>query len=102
MAKKRVVKRKVAKKSVAKRKIKRAPRATKQLSPKNRTRLALRDLVLFAVLSLIFIMLYNVSENVIYQDMFYLLSMVFGFIALAFLIIFAAISFSRGKAKKKR
>ena len=90
---------KVAKRGGIRKKTSREP---KQLISKNRSKLALRNLILFAVLSLISFILYTVFGNQLYQDTFYLLTIIFIFVALAFLIIFLAISFSRGKVSKKR
>ena len=101
MAKK--VKRKIPGKPV-KRNVAKEAVQTRRLVSKSRARLALRDLILFAVLSLIFYILYSVTGDtkLIYQDTFFLLSIVLGFIALAFLIIFLVIIFSREKIKSKR
>lgn len=49
--------------------------------------LVLKNLILFGVLSLISFMLYTVSSNVFYRDLFLLSTMILGFIALAFLIV---------------
>ena len=72
------------------------------LSSKYGSKLALRDLILFAVLSLISYILYLVSGSGIFQDTFYLLAMIFGFMALAFLIVWLSIGFARGKVKPKK
>ena len=76
----------------------------KQMPLKNRSGLALRNLILFAVLALISYILYSItgSEKQIYRNTFYLSSMILGFIALAFLIVFLVVIFSREKVKSKR
>jgi Flp pilus assembly protein TadB len=51
-----------------------------------RISLVLRNLILFIVITLISYILYLVSNNFVYDSFFYLLSMVAGFISLAFLI----------------
>ena len=104
MAKKAMKKKKVAKKTVSRKKVvrKKVARVSKQSISKYNSRLALRNLILFALLSLIFFMLYTVSGNELYQYMFYLLSLVLGFIAVAFLIVLLIIVFSRGKVVKRR
>ncbi|MDP2672634.1 MAG: hypothetical protein Q8O84_02375 [Nanoarchaeota archaeon] len=95
MAKKSV--KKSRKKSVA---VKKKTIPVKQITSKYNSRLALRDLILFALLSIISFILFTVSGNTLYQDTFYLLAMLFGFVALAFLIVFLVIIFARGKVKK--
>ena len=72
----------------------------KQITSRYSSRLALRDLILFALLSIISFILYTVSGNSLYQDTFYLLGILFLFIAVAFLIVFLVIIFARGKVKK--
>lgn len=93
----------VKKKRVKKRPIRKKVVSAKspKLVSKYGSKLALRDFILFAVLSLLFYILNTISGNEIYQDMFYLLAIIFGFLALAFLIILLAISLSRGKVKNK-
>ena len=95
MAKKSV--KKSRKKSVA---VKKKTIPVKQITSRYNSRLALRDLILFALLSIISIIVSNVSGNSLYQDTFDLLAILFGFIAVAFLIVFLAIIFARGKVKK--
>lgn len=71
----------------------------KQITSRYNSRLALRDLVLFALLSIISFILFTVSGNTLYQDTFKLLGILFLFIAVAFLIVFLVIIFARGKVK---
>mgnify|MGYP001586679355 FL=1 len=73
----------------------------KQITSRYNSRLALRDLILFALLSIISFILYTVSGNILYQDTFYLLAILFLFVALAFLIVFLVIIFAREKVKGK-
>jgi|SRR3989344_2090216 len=94
MAKKRV--KKPQKKSAFKKKI--IP--VKQITSRYNSRLALRDLILFALLSIISFILFTVSGNTLYQNTFKLLGILFLFISVAFLIVFLAIIFARGKVKK--
>lgn len=100
--KKKTTKKKVvAKKAVKKKKLEIKPGIhPNKVSLIYNSRLALRDLIIFACLSLLSLMLYLVSGNLFYQDLFYLLAMVFGFVALAFLIVFLALVFSRDKLRK--
>lgn len=99
MAKKKVKSRKKSNRIVSTSKKKTIP--VKQITSRYNLRLALRDLILFALLSVISFILFTVSGNTLYQDTFYLLAMIFGFISVAFLIVFLVIVFSRGKVKKK-
>lgn len=103
MAKKKSVKKKkvVRKKTVARKKVSRKTKRVPQTS-KYGSKLAIRDLIIFALLSLISYMLSTVSGNELFEDVLYLLAIVFGFLAIAFLIIFLIIAFSGGKVKKKR
>ena len=73
----------------------------KQITSRYNSRLALKDLILFALLSIISFILYIVSGNTLYQNTFYLLAILFGFISVAFLIVFLVIIFAREKVKKK-
>jgi len=96
MAKKSV--KKSQKKSVS---VKKRTIPVNQITSRYNSRLALRDLILFALLSIISFILFTVSGNSLYQDTFYLLAILFGFIAVAFLIVFLVIVFARGKVKKQ-
>ncbi|MEK6844955.1 MAG: hypothetical protein AABX44_01740, partial [Nanoarchaeota archaeon] len=51
----------------------------KQITSRYNSRLALRDLILFAILTIISFILFTVSGNSLYQDTFYLLAILFGF-----------------------
>ena len=72
-----------------------------QITSRYSSKLALRDLILFTLLTIISFILFTVSGNTLYQDTFYLLAILFGFIAVAFLIVFLVIIFARGKVNKK-
>ena len=96
MAKKKV--RKSQKKSAI---AKKGTIPAKQITSRYNSRLALKDLILFALLSIISFILYIVSGNTLYQNTFYLLAILFGFISVAFLIVFLVIIFAREKVKKK-
>mgnify|MGYP001613695265 CR=1 FL=1 len=74
----------------------------KQITSRYNFKLASRDLILFALLSIISFILFTVSGNILYQDTFYLLSIIFGFISVAFLIVFLVIIFSREKVKIRK
>lgn len=95
---KKPVKKKVVKvKSISKDK---KVRASSRTAPKKkRFSLVVKNLILFIILFLLFLLLYNVSNNPIYQDFFWLLALILGFIALAFLILFLTLLFIRMKKK---
>ena len=99
MAKKMVKSRKKSVKVVSTSKKRTIP--VKQITSRYNSRLALRDLILFALLSIISFILYTVSGNTLYQDTFNLLAILFGFISVAFLIVFLVIIFAREKVKKQ-
>lgn len=107
-AKKKIVRKKVSKKKivskkkVVRKKVSITPERTRQLTSQYNSRFALRDLILFALLSVISFMLFTVSGSELYQDMFYLLAMIFGFVAVAFLIAYLALIFSRVKVKRRK
>jgi len=79
MAKKKSVRKKSARKTGKSKKVMR--------STKRKINLALRNLILFGVLSIISFMLSSVSSNEIYVTLFGLISMILGFIAFAFFIV---------------
>lgn len=100
--KKKVVKK--VKKSVKKKVIKSKPVIkSKKLKviairpKKQRFNLIVKNLILFTILSILCFLLYNVSSNPIYQDFFWLLALILGFVALAFLILFLTLLFIRMK-----
>ncbi len=87
---------------VKKRKLKSPKKLNKVLPPKNAMKIALRDLVLFGLLSIMCFALYLVSGEAMYQDAFYLLSIIFGFVAVAFLIVILVILISKGIKQKNK
>jgi|SRR3989344_8538725 len=99
MAKKRI--KRPQKKAIIKNSGKKRAMQVKQITSRYNSRLALRDLILFALLSIISFILYSVSGNTLYQDTFYLMGILFLFIAVAFLIVFLVIVFARGKVVGK-
>ena len=56
-------------------------------SNKRKIGVVLKNLVLFALLSLLFFVLFEVSSDPVYQDLFSLISMILGFIAFAFFLV---------------
>jgi len=89
MAKKKRVKR-VAKSrissKVAKKSVRRVAVKPTRYSPR-KIGVVIKNLILFAILSLISWLLYGVSNVGMYENLFLLLAYVLGFVALAFLIV---------------
>ena len=57
--------------------------------------LVTKQIILFAILFIISILLFGVSENLIYKNLFFLLSIIFGFIIVAFFIVLLVFLFLR-------
>ena len=92
--KKVVVKRATTK--AKKKSVKKAIKKFKKVrASKRKINLVLNNLILFAVLSLASFLLYRVSSDELLINLFYLLAMVLGFVAGAFLIILLIFFFMR-------
>lgn len=75
---------------------KRTPLSKKSVrSAPKRINLAIKNFVLFLALALVFLFLYDVSIDPTYVTLFSLLSILFGFVAVAFLIALLAFLFLR-------
>ena len=88
MAKKKVKKETIKKKVSNTKKVarKKIPSKNKiSLSPK--FSLVWKNLVFFALLALLFFGLYSYATEELYQNLFVLLSIIFGFVGVAFLIV---------------
>ena len=87
---KKVVKKKPVKKIIKKSKVKRVVNESKKLVryTKKKINLVLKNLILFVAISLLSFALYSVSNNAIFKNLFLLLVIVSGFVAVAFLIVF--------------
>ena len=93
-----MVKKAGAKKKGVKKSVKRKSGATKSRqvrASKRKINLVLKNLILFAILSLVSFLLYSVSSNDLLINLFYLLAIVLGFVAGAFLIILLIFFFLR-------
>ena len=96
MAKKGVKKKVVRKKApVKKSSVKQVqkPEIRQVRATPSRLKLVLRNLILFVILSIISYILYIVSKGVVYETFFYFLTMILGFVSLAFLISFLVLIF---------
>jgi len=85
------------KKMTKKRNIKRAINKPENLIgySQNKIKIVLRNLIVFVVLTIISMLLYEISTEEIYVNLFWLLSVLFGFVAIALLIALLAILFIR-------
>ena len=94
---KKVVKRKVSMKKAPQKVVKQTSKSViRQIrATPSRLRLVLRNLILFITLTLISYILYSVAGNIVYQTFFYFLSMILGFVSLAFLISLLVLVFLR-------
>ncbi|MFB6245983.1 MAG: hypothetical protein ABEI74_00090 [Candidatus Pacearchaeota archaeon] len=73
----------------------------KSLTYKKRFNLSLSSFLISAILSVFMRIVYLYSESPLYQNTFYFLFMIFFFLALAFLVAFVAILFSKKRKKSK-
>jgi len=83
---------------VSRRRVKRAARkpARRRISNiKRRINLALKNLILFSILFILTIVLYSVSSNPLLVTFFGVLSIIFAFVAVAFLIALLVFFFLR-------
>jgi len=55
-------------------------------SDQGRVNLIFKNLILFAILFIIFLVLYNVATDEVYKNLFWILAVLMGFVAVAFLI----------------
>ncbi|MGD9276677.1 MAG: hypothetical protein PVJ67_05880 [Candidatus Pacearchaeota archaeon] len=104
MAGKKSVKKKTAKKVARKKIVKKV--SNKRVSKKavrptsKKLNIVVKNLILFAVLSLLSFMLYKVSSSEVYMNLFSILSMILFFIALAFFIVLLVFLLLRVMKKK--
>lgn len=85
---------------MAKRKSKRVVRKKvslrgKLVDPTRRKDIVLKNLFLFLILFIVSVLLYIVSAEEMYVNLFFLLSVLFGFLVIALLIVFLVITFMR-------
>ena len=60
-------------------------------SSKKKIKLVLKNLILFAILTLVCFLLYIFSNNELFRSLFQLLAMILGFVGVAFLIVLLAL-----------
>lgn len=102
MVKKRGVKKRVARKSVVKNsRAKRKNYSDEKIKPtRGRISLVVKNLILFAVLTLVSWILNTISNDPIYQKFFYLMFMILLFVSIAFLISFLVLLFLKALKRK--
>lgn len=81
----------MGKKRVRKKKI---VRQARQFT-KPKFNLALKDLLLFAILFFVFFLLKSVVSNILWKNLFLLLMIIFGFLTIAFLLVFLIFLFAK-------
>jgi hypothetical protein len=91
-------KRKKTSKKVSKTK-KKEVKSVKTRSSKKKILLVLKNLILFAVLTLASVLLYVFSNKEIFRNLFQLLAIVLGFVGLAFLIVLFVLLLLKGMKK---
>jgi hypothetical protein len=93
---------------MAKKRVKRKSRAVKRVSRQFRAResknvqatpkkfgIVVKNLLVFAILFIASLLLYSVSNIELYSNLFFLLSILSGFVVLAFLLVFLILLFLR-------
>ena len=68
---------------------------SKILSPNRKLIVIAVNLLLFAVLSIISFFLYNISTNIFYINLFFLLTVILGFVAIALFISLLVVVIAR-------
>lgn len=101
MAKKKKVKKKVSKRKIARRAVRNSVRPViAKISLDKKLNFSFRRFIFFAVVAILSFVLYSVSGSEIYQYAFQLALMIFGAIAVAFLIIVLVLFFIKKSRKK--
>ena len=68
---------------------------------RERTDIALKNFFLFLVIFIFSFVLYNFSTGDLFKNFFGILSLIFGFLSLAFLIAFVVLAILKSSAKRK-
>ncbi len=76
---------------------KRVKKKPKKFSKKTERKIGViaKNLILFVILFVFSFILYNVSDQEMYVNLFFLLSVVFGFVVISFLIVYLIFFFVR-------
>ena len=85
----------------AKRRVSRARIQPKRLirSSQRKIGIAVKNLILFVILTTASYLLYTNSKTILYQNLFFLLSMILGFVAVAFLVALVTLLFLKAMGK---
>ena len=98
MARKKVVKKR--KVETKRSNVKKAVSTQKRVvASKRKVNLVLKNLVIFAVLFAVSLGLYNVFTNELLTNIFWMLALITGFVAVAFLISYLVLFFMKGMGK---
>ena len=81
----------MAKKKSVRKNVKKSKKAVHP--PERKFGLVLKNLVLFAVLSIVAFFLFKVSEKEMYVNLFFMIALISGFLAVAFLIVLLIFAF---------
>lgn len=87
---------------MAKKRVKKRSKKVSSLSKKSvdkKYSLGLKDLIISVILFVASVLLYYVSNNTFASNLFYLLAILFGFISVAFLIVFLVFAFLKFSKK---
>jgi hypothetical protein len=71
---------------------KRAKQGKPAVALRERVHLSWKNLILFAILFILSFLLYSLSSDALLENFFAVLSIIFGFLAFAFLIVFIVLS----------
>jgi polyferredoxin len=86
-----VTKKRVKKITSKSKKVKKKVKQVRVRATKRKINLVLKNLILFTILALGSLLLYSVSNNDLFINLFKLLAMILGFVGVAFLIVLLAL-----------
>jgi hypothetical protein len=75
--------------------------SSKSMNVKKKTGIVINNLLLFIALSLVSFVLYRFVQNTFFTDLFFVMAMVFGFVAVGFLIAFLILIILKSVSKKR-
>lgn len=70
-------------------------KSTTMSQKKNRMGLVVKNLITFAILFVLFLVLYYVTNDAVYENLFWILAVLTGFVGVAFLIVLLVLVFMR-------
>ncbi len=87
-------------KRVVRKKVRRVKSRTPKFNVKNKISLVVNNLLLFIALSLVSLVLYRYIQNEFLVNLFQVMAIIFGFIAVGFLITFIILAIMKMVSKK--